>query len=410
MDIRPIPKQDRIEYLDVLRGIAILFIFVANIVAFSGTFYGTEHLRIASTLLPIDDYVDFISYTLVDGKFYSIFSLLFGIGFVIQQNNFEKHNRRFVPFFRRRMGWLLVIGLIHLTLIWFGDILTLYAILGLILIFFREYTNRQLLVWASVLLLLPMVHWIVLNLAGWNYPQHIYSINTYYWSSMKFPLKDWGEGLMADLSFYVTIDSFPVFIKVTVGNSLLRIAGILEEGRIFKVLGIFLIGVWTGRKIQNEALLYDYTKLRQIALWGLAIGLPMSILRTYIEFYMGDHDFWTFMNYATYALGTVPLAMGFAAGIALIWSQKKSFLLWFAPVGKMALTNYIMQSVIGITIFYGIGFGLAGKLGFTYVIGLAIVVFVIQVLLSRLWLRRFKYGPLEWVWRHLTYSGKVPIK
>jgi uncharacterized protein len=102
----------------------------------------------------------------------------------------------------------------------------------------------------------------------------------------------------------------------------------------------------------------------------------------------------------------VPLALGYAATLALLYNKKIYALNWFAPVGKMALTNYLMQTFLAITIFYGIGFGFAGKFGFTIILCIALLIFAFQVLFSKWWLKSHKFGPMEWLWRQLTY-GKI---
>ncbi|MEO9869176.1 DUF418 domain-containing protein [Ekhidna sp.] len=395
----------RIEYLDILRGIAILFIFIANIMAFSGFLYATEIKGIVPIELPTDLILDFTLFILVDGKFYSIFSLLFGIGFAIQLHNQEKAGKPFVPFFRRRMSWLLIIGLIHLIFIWFGDILTLYAICGFILILFRNHSNRSLLIWASILLILPIIHTFLLGQHGFNYPEYFYDLNAHYWERNNLPLIIWYNGEpTADLGLYVTTHSFSEYVTITLGNWLLRIGAILEEGRIFKVFGIFLIGVWAGRNIIYKDLLNNLILLRKILIWSLILGLPASALKTYIEFFQWGNESWNLIKQIAYLIGTVPLALSYASAIALLLKRKIVFLHWFQPVGKMALSNYLMQSIIGITIFYGVGLGLAGKLGFTLILLTAISIFIFQALISKWWLSRFQYGPAEWVWRRLSYG------
>ena len=132
----PITKSERIAYLDILRGISILFIYTANILFFSGLMFPAQDAPQKTYSLPTDEFLKFIHYVLVDGKFYSLFSMLFGIGFVVQYNNLTSRDKPFAPFYRTRMFWLLIIGLIHITVFWAGDILTLYAILGFFLIYF----------------------------------------------------------------------------------------------------------------------------------------------------------------------------------------------------------------------------------------------------------------------------------
>lgn len=380
---------DRIRFLDALRGISVLFIFIANIGFFAGTFFifdGQYKWAVFPTDLPLD----FLCFSLIDGKFYTVFSLLFGIGCAIQFQN----TQNFRSFFSRRMFWLLIIGATHLCLIWLGDILTLYALLGFVLMWFVNVPNKKLLVYAIILILLPIVNDIALIV--WNYPRWIenFAATVAQNLGVKPILRDgFGD--------FIKNDDWSVFFKTNLSNTFLRISRMLDEGRPFKVLGIFLIGLWTGRKIIFENLLENTSLLRKIAIWGICIGLPLNFFRTYIEFFIFD-DFWGFIKTITYALGTVPLGLGYAAALALWYCKKSNFLKIFEPVGKMALTNYLSQTLISIAIFYGIGFGLGGKLGFTLVLGIALLVFALQIIISALWLRKFRQGPVEWFWRWAT--------
>ncbi|MGZ0016368.1 DUF418 domain-containing protein [Yeosuana sp. AK3] len=406
--IQPIKTENRISYLDILRGIAIFFIFSANIVYFSGYFDFPKEGRIPSTLFAYDDYLDFILYALIDGKFYSLFSLLFGIGCAIQYHNLTKNNKPFAPFFRRRMSWLLVFGLIHLLFFWLGDILTLYALLGFILIRFVNFSNKKLLYFAGILIILPIVNWMIIYVLGWNYPLFFFYLNGHYFEYFNLPVSEFDGLKMTDFIAYLSNENLIDFFKMNIGNSLIRIGGILDEGRIFKVLGIFLIGLWTGRKIIHEHLLENKSFLKKAAFWGICIGLPISFFRAYIYFYVDKSTLWQLTFTISYALGTVPLAMGYAALLSLVY-KKMSFLNGFAYVGKMALSNYLIQTLFAIILFYGIGFNLAGKLGLTVIICIAIAIYSIQVILSWLWLKHHKFGPMEWLWRKLTYGIKLKV-
>ena len=406
----PIPNKERIQFLDVLRGIAIFFIFTANIPVFAGYFFFPDEERYPLAILFTDEILDFIVFTFVDGKFYSIFSLLFGIGCVIQYTNVKRNNKPFAPFFSRRMFWLLLIGLIHLCLIWLGDILTLYALLGFTLIYFIKLSNRKLLIIAALLILFPIVNWIFIYFTDLNYHRFFFKASSAYYQHFGLPIFDENGIPFADFQKFQTNESLADFFKMNIGNTLIRTGAILKEGRVFKVLGIFLIGIWAGRNILNHDLLNNVKRLKTIAFWGILIGLPLSIFRTYIEFYGGPDNYLEILEIISYAFGTVPLAMGFAALIALLYHKKPSAFAVFAPVGKMALSNYIFQSFISITIFYGIGFGFTGKFGFTVIMGFAIIIFIFQVAMSKLWLHYFRFGPLEWLWRQLTYGTFLKLK
>lgn len=408
--LQPVTKENRIDSLDILRGIAIFFIFAANIVFFSGYIFFPPESHIPSTNLVTDPYVDFISYTLIDGKFYSIFSLLFGIGCAIQFNKLQAHGKPFAAFFRRRMFWLLIIGLIHLCFFWFGDILTLYALLGFALIWFVNMSNKKLITWAIILILFPLVNWFIIHIVNFNYPMHLYQLNTKYAENMGFQMVEWQGVNRFNMQAYLLNEDILEFFKMNFGNTFIRIGNILREGRIFKVLGIFLIGLWAGRKIINEDLLNNTKFLKKVALWGVCIGLTISTARTYIEFFSSYELIWDFLNTLSYAFGTVPLAMGYAALLALLYRKGFKFLHWFAPVGKTALSNYVFQTFISITIFYGIGFGLTGKFGITVIMFIALAIFIFQIFMSIWWLKHFRFGPLEWIWRQLTYNKRINLK
>lgn len=172
----PVPNKERILYLDILRGIAILFIFLANIKVFSGAYFMSDAEKLSMNTAALDQVLRVLDFLFVDGKFYSVFSILFGIGFAVQYQRMKKDDSVFVPFFMKRMTGLLLIGAIHLFLLWLGDILTLYALLGFILISFRHFTNKKFtdlgrnsFVYASCSLAYYVSHQHLLpGLSGWK--------------------------------------------------------------------------------------------------------------------------------------------------------------------------------------------------------------------------------------------------
>lgn len=395
---------NRIHFLDALRGLAVFAIFTANIPYLSGFFIVEDTYALKWTVLPIDKTLETILHTLIDGKFYTIFSLLFGIGFTIQYENLKKRGLPFKPFFRRRMFWLVILGGIHLCLIWLGDILTLYAILGFVLLNFVETKNKNLLKCAVILILLPILNTIVIRFLNLDYATFFLKMNEPICNYFSIPTSKFEDFKLTDLVAEFQNQNLVTFFKTNISNTFIRIGFVLNEGRPFKVLGIFLIGVWTGRKIINENLLNNTAFLKKIALFGILFGLPFNILRTYLENTGDGSNFSSLYTTIAYALGTIPFALGIAASLALLYLKRSTLFKYFEPVGKMALTNYISHSVISIIIFYGIGFGFAGKFGFTFLILYCIIVFIFQIIFSTLWLKKFKMGPLEWVWRRLTYG------
>ena len=405
----PTEQKDRILFLDILRGISILFIFIANSVFFSGFFNQSETTLKSFATYPLDNAVDFIAFTLIDGKFYSIFSMLFGIGFSLQYIRHNTSREAFVPFFSRRMLGLLLFGLFHIYF-FSGDIVTLYALLGLLLILFRKCTNKQLIIWAIIFLLLAPLHVFLMQVSGNFYPFYFFDLFDSYWMHMKLPMAGETYNYATDFSYLHTTTSIKDFLTICLANPLNRLGGLLLEGRPFKVLGLFLIGVWAGRKIIHEDLLDNIAFLRQVVLWGFVLGLPMNLLRTCVEFEYLFKGAPRLVNAIFYTLGVTPLALAYAALLAIAHHNKRNWLKWFAPAGRMALTNYISQTFISIIIFYNIGFGLTGKWGMSISFILITGLFCLQVLYSKWWLKRFKYGPLEWMWRQMTYLKKIKNK
>lgn len=408
--LKPISNLDRIDFLDILRGMSIFFIFSANIPFFSGLWFFDSDSPIREVNWASDEIVRFIHYVLVDGKFYSIFSLLFGIGCVIQYNNTTSKGKSFPGFFAKRMFWLLIFGLIHMFLFWAGDILTLYAILGFGLIWFVNKSNKTLLITAAILILMPILNWAFMHFTELFYPRKFFMLQTSVYQFFDLPLVEMDGVSRPDLRAYLLNENILDFFKMSLGNGFVRIGGILYEGRIFKVFGIFLIGIWTGRKILNGNLLTQKPFLKKVFWIGLLFGLPFNIARGYLEFYADKNTLNEFLHSLTYALGTVPLALSLAAGIALLCINGTRFLNIFSSVGKTALTCYLVHTLASVIIFYGVGFQLTGKYGYTIVMIIAITIFLGQVIISRFWLKLFKYGPMEWLWRKLVYGKRIKIK
>lgn len=408
--VLPIQKENRIEFLDVMRGIAIFCIFTANIPYLSGYFDTINEATSKTIKLPTDQWIGAFLHTIIDGKFYTIFSLLFGIGITIQYENLKAKSQSFSSFFKRRMFWLLVIGSIHLSLFWIGDILTLYAILGFGLLFFIETDNKKLFRWSIILLLLPILNTLLIHYFQIDYPRIFLVINAKINAFFNLKTEMFGGIAMTNFSEMIKNQNLLTFFEINISTVPLRIYYLLMEGRPFKVFGIFLLGIWFGRQILNHNLLYNNSLLKKIALYGFLIGIPVAIIRSFFEF-TSDGSLASELSITiSYALGTVPLALGYFAGLALLYQKRKSFLNYFAPVGKMALSNYLFQTLISITIFYNVGFGLAGKFGFTIIIGIVITIFIVQIQLSKLWLKHFRFGPVEWIWRQLTYGKRLKLK
>lgn len=392
----PVETKQRHIILDALRGFALLGICLANYPEFSLYSFLEEIPKENFPTATIDTIVQWILYILVDGKFYTIFSLLFGIGFSIILENNRKRGAKGELIFYRRMGFLFLIGLAHLILIWSGDILMLYALVGCFLPLFLKCSNKTLLIWAGIFLLTPVIIDYVCQFTG------VY---------LSTRLTEW-QWLLCD-RFGITEENFAYWLrdardygdmhKFLLMGAVERMQEFVDGNRYFKVLGLFLIGFWLGRN-KVYAYLEEYRQVvRKICIVGLSLGIPLSAIYA-----------WSAMNSKPFGFGTHSLfyflsvyitAFGYVAAFCLLYLRFREASFWkmMALPGRMALTNYIGQSVMGVWIFYGIGLGMGADVGLVYGEVIALTVFAYEVAFSCTWLRYFRFGPLEWIWRCLTY-------
>jgi uncharacterized protein len=193
---------------------------------------------------------------------------------------------------------------------------------------------------------------------------------------------------------------------------LYRYAYIIESNRIPKVLAMFLIGFYAGRKMMYAHLENNIALFKKLRFWGLIIGLPSAAACFYFEFFQKHVPAPIgLLHTVFYATSVVPLCLAYTSMICLYWVKKKgdTKLKILAPMGRMALTNYLMQTILGITIFYGVGFGLGGNIGPAIFIPIGIALYALQILYSNIWFKYFNYGPFEWIWRMLTYRKRLQI-
>jgi len=192
-----------------------------------------------------------------------------------------------------------------------------------------------------------------------------------------------------------------------------RYSYLVESNRPFKVFGMFLLGFYAGRKMIYANLDNYVTLFRKVRKWGYIIGIPSNLAVAYFEIDgKSVPNAAGLLDTVFYAIGVVPLSLAYVSSICLLWVRTKGNSKWkvLAPVGRMALTNYLMQTVLGIIIFYGVGFGFGGNIGPTIFFPIAFGIYFLQILYSNWWLKYFNYGPMEWIWRQLTYGKWLPFK
>ena len=399
----PVTERQRYIILDALRGFALLGIAIANFPEFSLWTFLSEEATAAMPTAQVDGVVRWAEYLLVDGKFYTLFSLLFGIGFSIIIGNAEKRGANGFRIFYRRMTVLLVMGLLHLIFLWSGDILALYALMGMLLPLFRNCSNKTLLQWAAFLLLLPIGVDAVVELknlqpASWFYDK------MWYWCGVYGITEDRYAYWLQEQTTYAGMFQF------LVQGAFERMTEFIDGNRYFKVLGLFVLGFYIGRNRLYTQLEEMRPLLRKVLAVGLAWGLPLSFVYAYSC--MEHHPWGLTAHTALYTFSVFPLAFGYVATIALAYLRfgETSLTRFFAAPGRVALSCYIGQTLFGILIFYGVGFGLGAHIGLVWVLLITLAVFLVEVLLAHLRLRHFHYGSLEWIWRMLTYGKYIKLR
>lgn len=404
----PIVQNERADILDILRGLALLGVILDNLFGFSGWGFLTQQQREALPTWPVDAILGTIELSFINGKFYSLFSLLFGIGFsIILIRNEQKGINPFKVFYRR-LFILLAIGAAHMLLLWEGDILFLYALIGMLLPLFRKCADKTLLIWVVVLIASPLLFDLMSVLFQYKNGNYLEEIAK---------MIDKRTGLPLDDSFnqylFSETDAWQHWRNWQASGFFYRYSYILDSNRIPKVLGMFLLGFYAGRRMIYTNLENYSSLFKNLRKWGFIIGIPSALACTYFEI-SGEgipnpiglaHTFF-------YAISVVPLCLAYTSVICLYWINKKdgSRLKILAPMGRMALTNYLIQTILGITIYYGVGLGLGGDIGPSYFIPIGLCVYALQIAYSNMWFKYFNFGPMEWLWRSLSYWKIQPFK
>ena len=391
----PTTERERYAILDVLRGLALMGIALANFPEFALWTFLSGDEQAAMPTAEVDWVVRYLQYLLVDGKFYTIFSLLFGIGFSLI---LAHHGRRL---FVRRMLILVMIGFLHLVFIWSGDILLLYAIGGLLLTLFVKLTDKHLLTIAIALILAPIGLDALTEFCGVDFAGPFYER---WWQEAD------RQGITEEnfASWLRDAQTYKDMFAFLMQGAFERVWEFVEGHRLPKVLGLFILGYLIGKHRL-------YTRLKELPLKKIArqtafVAIPTSLLYAWSA--TQGHPWGQTIHSLLYAVSVIPLAATYICVICLLYLHRPNATIfrWIAAPGRMALSNYIGQSFIGILLFYGLGFGLGTSFGLIYVELTALAVFLLQIALSTLWLRHFHFGPLEWLWRMATYGHYFSIR
>ncbi len=399
-------SKERIELIDILRGLTLLGIIMVH---FTEQYYAgmppqkATHLN--SNYLP-DQIVSTLISILVSGKFYMLFSFLFGLSFFIQSSNSTSKAQFYVRFFWRLLI-LFSIGWIH-HLHYRGDILTIYALLGVVLLALHTLPDKLVLLLA--ILLIADIPAFITRAA-----EVITAEQTTTPEGNPFGGSDAQNVVYFDI---LKGNSYISILKSNIPEFITKMKFQVMSGRIYITLGLFLLGLYVGKKKIFENIsdyLVSIKRTRNKALWGLLIFIlfgvsffgGMQLLNVNLTFAMQFMVGGLIMD-----LVNACLALFYVCVLILLYQKDnwKKRLHLFYNVGRMGLTTYLTQTLFGFIIFFGIGFNLLDKIGASICFLLAITIFSLQIMFANWWLSKFYYGPVEWIWRSLTYLKSQPFK
>jgi uncharacterized protein len=406
VNIAPIHESERITVLDVLRGLAVFGILLLNMRGFSQPLLYLNETGQALWPDGQNQFVDAVITMFGEGKFYSMFSFLFGLGVYLFISRIGIKGQKLYGLYFRRMTALLLFGLLHALLLWWGDILVMYAIGGFLLIAFYSMHTRTLLNW-MIALTSSYVFFTMLR-TGLNAliiliePSSIDS---------SMVVEEYKAKVVQAIHVYHSGSWFDIYaqrleeLKYHYNNSQLT---------ILLLLTMFLAGMYAGKKGWFNDISNHLSVFRKAHNWGLFIGLPLSILLWISDELTNPTG--TTIEILIYtismSIGIPAMSIFYIASIVLWHQRKPKLALWhsLSNVGRMALSNYLGQSVICTFLFYSYGLGLYGKVSPAESVLITLAIFGVQLILSAWWLKRFRFGPMEWVWRSITYFRIPPMK
>lgn len=397
----PVAADERITQIDVVRGFALFGVLLANAVWWTQDAALSDGQKAALPTACIDGIARACVGLFVDGKFYTLFSFLFGLGFAVQLERAEARGVDAVALYRRRLLVLLVIGLCHNFLVWSGDVLHMYALVGLLLLLARRWSARTLAACGFALAVVVPAACEVLVAVLIPESQE----------------KAAEEALRLEHLATLTGAGALGVVRYNVTNYLTFFTTLFFLPFLTSILGRFLLGRLAGLQRWLHDPEQHLPLFRRLFWWGLAAALLGSAEM------IADWAEWWPKRSATGLLlqslravarhvGVVGLSSAYLAGILLLmrWPRGRRWLGLLAPVGRMALTNYLTHSLLYLACFHDFGLDLTGRVGAAFCLAFTVVVFLLQVAFSTWWLARFQFGPAEWMWRSLTYGRRQPMR
>lgn len=387
---RPTDPKDRIAQIDILRGFALFGVLLVNVFGYNSSFFDFSGFYKA-----FEDPLNSTVYNLVVGfaadKFIFIFSFLFGIGFSIMYLKYHTDEKHFFSLYLRRMLALMIFGIIHILFFWAGDILLSYSLMGIILLFSRKLRSGLLLFLSILIYFFPILY-IAFQSIYTFLPDALSSVTT-----IKIPevIDTYSGGSYFEI-FRLRLSEFIAFRNI----NLIYYAP--------KVLSLFIFGYLFFKHKFLEKINASKGKYFILSIVLFTAGVVSTLFTDNIVNALANADtnpFYTAIYMGVFEITNIFLGFSYIL-LILILSQVKVFSNILDPlkyIGRTALTNYLMQSVIFTTIMYSYGFGKFGSYQPWQLVIFAVVVFVIQIIISKIWLQKFRFGPLEWIWRKMTY-------
>jgi len=399
-----VTAKERIVSLDVMRGVALLGILPMNIQAFSMISAAYMNPTAYGDLHGANYWVWYFCHLLADEKFMTIFSMLFGAGIFLMTSHVEASGRKPAPLHYRRMGWLVLFGLLHSYLLWFGDILFTYGLCGMLAYCYRKMSPRKLIAYGVGFIAIASILFVW---TAWSLPHmppaKVEFLRQGLWQptpEMKaHELAAYRSSWLGEMGQRAN-DSLTGEVSGFIYLAFWRVEGCMLIG-----MALFKLGVFSA---QRPAKLY-WTFIAAAVL----VGFPIIVYGVHHDIAEG----WDFRN--AFFIGSqynywasMLVSLGWVGATMLVFQSPslRPFTKPIAAVGRMAFSNYIFDTVVCTTLFYGFGFGLFGKVSRVTQIEIVLVIWIAQLMLSSIWMRYFQFGPLEWLWRSLTYWKRQPFR
>ena len=400
LSLTPTQVHERIQSLDIIRGIAILGILIMNIQSFSMPGSAYTNPMAFGDMNGINKWVWIISHVFADMKFMNIFSLLFGAGIILVTSKSEMKTGKSAGLHYKRTIWLLIIGLLHAHLIWYGDILVIYALCALILYPLRKIKPSIQLLLGLIIFSIQSIIYLFFGSTLGEWPADTLTEMAQSWAPNMERINFEIGMITGSLSQQIQYNSaVAMYLETNFFVSLYgfwRVSGLMLIG-----MALYKIGFFTANKSNTY-----YYKLIFIL---FPLGFTLIILGVIKNFNADwNWEYSRFLGSQFNYWGSLFLCIAYLS-IFMIFTNSnilKSLKNRFAAVGRMALTNYILQSLTCTILFFGIGFGLFGQIDRWLQIIIVILIWTLQLICSKPWLEKFRFGPLEWVWRSFTYGKK----